>query len=257
MSLIDDIEDELKQAILARDDDRRDALRLILSSLRSAEKELQRPLSEDEELQVLQRERKRRLEAAEAFRAARPRGAGRGRRRTSSRCSRSSCPSRSRRTSSRDRRRRDRRGRRHVHARSRSRDGGCDAAGLRSRRRLHRQPARPREARVTVRAPLERARSGARADGHVRRPGSTWRGPRRSARSPPRSRADVSGEERLISLRALDEVGYAYAESTSTARGRVRASAARSRVQGASRRTLPGGGRRRRHAEQARSERGA
>jgi uncharacterized protein len=43
-------------------------LRLILSSLRSAEKELQRPLHDDEELQVLQRERKRRLEAAEAFR---------------------------------------------------------------------------------------------------------------------------------------------------------------------------------------------
>ena len=54
--------------MLARDDERRDALRLILTSLRSAEKELQRPLSEDEELQVLQRERKRRIEAAEAFR---------------------------------------------------------------------------------------------------------------------------------------------------------------------------------------------
>ena len=52
----------------ARDDARRDALRLILSSLRSAEKELQRPLHDDEELQVLQRERKKRVEAAEAFR---------------------------------------------------------------------------------------------------------------------------------------------------------------------------------------------
>ena len=56
--------------MLARDGGRRDALRLILSSLKSAEKELQRPLHDDEELQVLQRERKRRLEAAEAFRAA-------------------------------------------------------------------------------------------------------------------------------------------------------------------------------------------
>src|SRR5687767_2500922 len=53
-----------------RDDARRDTLRLILSSLQGAEKELQRPLTEDEELQVLQRERKRRNEAAEAFRAA-------------------------------------------------------------------------------------------------------------------------------------------------------------------------------------------
>ena len=68
MALIARMEDDLKQATLARDADRRDALRLIIASLRSAEKELQRPLSDDEELQVLQRERKRRLEAAEAFR---------------------------------------------------------------------------------------------------------------------------------------------------------------------------------------------
>jgi len=69
VSLIARMEDELKQARLARDDARRDALSLLLSSLRSAEKELQRPLSDDEELQVLQRERKRRHEAAEAFRS--------------------------------------------------------------------------------------------------------------------------------------------------------------------------------------------
>jgi len=68
VSLIGRIEDDLKQAMLARDAERRDALRLILAALKSAEKELQRPLHDDEELQVLQRERKRRLEAAEAFR---------------------------------------------------------------------------------------------------------------------------------------------------------------------------------------------
>jgi uncharacterized protein YqeY len=67
MSLIAQIEAEVKEAMLARDVERRDALRLILSSLRSAEKDLQRPLSEGEELQVLQRERKRRIEAAVAF----------------------------------------------------------------------------------------------------------------------------------------------------------------------------------------------
>jgi uncharacterized protein YqeY len=67
--LIARIEEEVKAAMLAREAGRRDALRLILASLRAAEKELQRPLSADEELQVLQRERKRRLEAAEAFRA--------------------------------------------------------------------------------------------------------------------------------------------------------------------------------------------
>jgi uncharacterized protein len=69
MSLIGQMEDELTAAMRARDAERRDALRLILSSLRSAEKELQRPLTEGEELQVLQRERKKRQEAAEAFRA--------------------------------------------------------------------------------------------------------------------------------------------------------------------------------------------
>lgn len=69
MSLIAEIETRLTAAMRDRDDERRDALRLILASLRSAEKELQRPLSDDEELQVLQRERKRRVEAVDAFRA--------------------------------------------------------------------------------------------------------------------------------------------------------------------------------------------
>ena len=67
-NLIDRIEGELKTAMLEHDNERRDALRLILASLRSSEKDLQRPLSDDEELQVLQRERKRRIEAAAAFR---------------------------------------------------------------------------------------------------------------------------------------------------------------------------------------------
>ena len=69
MTLINQLEGEVKEAMRARDAERRDALRLILSSLKSAEKELQRPLSGDEELQVLQRERKKRQEAAEAFRS--------------------------------------------------------------------------------------------------------------------------------------------------------------------------------------------
>ena len=69
MSRIETIEGELREAMKARDEERRDALRLILNALKVSEKELQRPLSEGEELQVLQRERKRRLEAAEAFRS--------------------------------------------------------------------------------------------------------------------------------------------------------------------------------------------
>jgi uncharacterized protein YqeY len=68
VTLIGRIEDEVKDAMRARDAERRDALRLILASLQGAEKELQRPLSDDEALQVLQRERKKRVEAADAFR---------------------------------------------------------------------------------------------------------------------------------------------------------------------------------------------
>jgi uncharacterized protein len=69
MTLIAEIKGELEDAMRDGDAPRRDALRLILSSLQGAEKELQRPLSEEEELQVLQRERKKRVEAAEAFRS--------------------------------------------------------------------------------------------------------------------------------------------------------------------------------------------
>jgi uncharacterized protein len=69
MSRIQEIEGEIKEAMRARDAERRDALRLIVNALKNSEKELQRPLSDDEELQVLQRERKRRAEAAEAFRS--------------------------------------------------------------------------------------------------------------------------------------------------------------------------------------------
>ncbi|MDQ3067233.1 MAG: GatB/YqeY domain-containing protein [Actinomycetota bacterium] len=70
MSLIAEIREQLETAMREGDAARRDTLRLILSSLQGAEKELQRPLSEDEELQVLQRERKKRVEASEAFRSA-------------------------------------------------------------------------------------------------------------------------------------------------------------------------------------------
>ena len=67
MTLIKEIEGELTAARKARDDERRDALALLLNALRGAEKELQRGLSDDEALQVLQRERKKRVEAIDAF----------------------------------------------------------------------------------------------------------------------------------------------------------------------------------------------
>jgi len=67
VTLIEELEEEVREAMRAHDNARRDALRLILASLKSAEKDLLRPLTEDEELQVLQRERKKRVEAIEAF----------------------------------------------------------------------------------------------------------------------------------------------------------------------------------------------
>lgn len=68
--MIERIETELKDAMRRRDAVRRSTLRLTLAALRSAEKELDRPLKVEEELQVLQRERKRRLESVRAFREA-------------------------------------------------------------------------------------------------------------------------------------------------------------------------------------------
>jgi len=70
VSLVPRVEEELREARLARDADRRDALSLILNALLAARKELGRTLADEECLQVLQRERKRRIEAAEAFRRA-------------------------------------------------------------------------------------------------------------------------------------------------------------------------------------------
>lgn len=67
MSKIADVEALLKQAMRDRDEQRVGTLRLVLSSLRRGEKDLGRPLTETEELQILQRERKQRTEAAEAF----------------------------------------------------------------------------------------------------------------------------------------------------------------------------------------------
>lgn len=68
--MIERIETDLKEAMRRRDPVRRSTLRLTLTALRAAEKELDRPLKVEEELQVLQRERKRRLESVRAFREA-------------------------------------------------------------------------------------------------------------------------------------------------------------------------------------------
>jgi uncharacterized protein len=65
--VIERIDKDVKTAMKAGDGERRDALRLVLSSLRDAEKDARRPLTEEEIQAVLRRELKRRREAAKAF----------------------------------------------------------------------------------------------------------------------------------------------------------------------------------------------
>ena len=65
--MIDRIDKDVKSAMKSGDAERRDALRLVLSSLRDAEKDARRPLTDDEVQAVLRRELKRRREAAKAF----------------------------------------------------------------------------------------------------------------------------------------------------------------------------------------------
>jgi uncharacterized protein YqeY len=65
MSLVDSVKQDLTTAMKAREKERVGALRLVLSELQKAAKD-----GSDDELAVLRRERKRRLESAEAFRKA-------------------------------------------------------------------------------------------------------------------------------------------------------------------------------------------
>jgi uncharacterized protein YqeY len=63
MAVIEQIKADVKDAMRAGEKERVSALRLVLSELQKAAKE-----SSDDELTVLRRERKRRLEAAKAYR---------------------------------------------------------------------------------------------------------------------------------------------------------------------------------------------
>lgn len=63
MAIIDQVKQDVQGAMRAGEKDRVGALRLVLSELQKAVKE-----GSDDELAVLRRERKRRLEAARAFR---------------------------------------------------------------------------------------------------------------------------------------------------------------------------------------------
>jgi len=63
MAILDTVKDDVQGAMRAGEKERVGALRLVLSELQKAAKE-----GSDDELQVLRRERKRRLEAAKAYR---------------------------------------------------------------------------------------------------------------------------------------------------------------------------------------------
>ena len=65
MAILEEIKDDLKEAMRAGEKEKVGALRLVLSELQKAAKE-----GSDDELSVLRRERKRRLEAAKAYREA-------------------------------------------------------------------------------------------------------------------------------------------------------------------------------------------
>jgi uncharacterized protein YqeY len=68
-TITDRVQEDMTAAIKAREQQRLGTLRLVLDALKKASKEKQKELDTDAEIAVLQRERKRRTEAAEAFRA--------------------------------------------------------------------------------------------------------------------------------------------------------------------------------------------
>ena len=68
MAIIERIQADAKAAAKAQDRERLAALRLLLDALGKEAKEARGPLDEQREIAVLKRERKRRAEAAEAYR---------------------------------------------------------------------------------------------------------------------------------------------------------------------------------------------
>lgn len=70
MSLDERINSDIKEAMKSRDRARLSALRMLSAALKNEEIELSRPLSEEEQVNVLRRQLKQREEAAEAYRKA-------------------------------------------------------------------------------------------------------------------------------------------------------------------------------------------
>ncbi len=67
MSLLEQLQDEVKSAMKARDSERLGALRLLVNALKNQEKEQRRPLTDEEALDIMVREAKRRRESIEAY----------------------------------------------------------------------------------------------------------------------------------------------------------------------------------------------
>lgn len=67
MTLIERIQGDVKDAMKAGDGERRDALRMFVAALQNEAKSRLRDLDDTEEIAVLTRERKKRVEAAELF----------------------------------------------------------------------------------------------------------------------------------------------------------------------------------------------
>jgi uncharacterized protein YqeY len=62
------LQDDLKTAMKAKDAPRRDAIRLIVSDVKSREIDLKRELTSDEEIKLLQTQAKQRVDAIDQFR---------------------------------------------------------------------------------------------------------------------------------------------------------------------------------------------
>ena len=68
MSLQDRLADDLKQALRSGDDTRKRTIRMLMASMKNAQIEKRAPLDDQQELSVVQREAKRRREAADEYR---------------------------------------------------------------------------------------------------------------------------------------------------------------------------------------------
>jgi uncharacterized protein YqeY len=70
MSLRTQLEDDIRDAMRARDELKRDTLRMVVAAVKQAEIDLDRDMTDDEVLKVLATARKTRVDAAEQFEAA-------------------------------------------------------------------------------------------------------------------------------------------------------------------------------------------